>query len=212
MCGRQFRTPQVGFEKKYTSETDKATGREIPAEWHCATRQTRLNNVADYRTPSRMTKEQAVAHFIGNLRLTFAPAAPKGRLTVGEALAYYERALTTHEIVLYRKVEMREDLALCRGCYRKTRNGGRRGLDIVHVPKGTSRTDATNPKPAPKRAKVRKEKKPDVVQFWFCTTPSTRDEPSRSVKTPTEMTEHDAREYFRYHLSRLNLSGCSVTG
>jgi hypothetical protein len=72
--------------------------------------------------------------------------------------------------------------------------------------------ELANPEPVKPVTSTRKysEKKAETKRHYRCYVGSTRHEPARVVTTKEAMTLEEAKKYFRFALSRENLSGCSV--
>lgn len=220
-CGRNFRVKPQASLHVFKAQFD-GQGVETPAYWYASTRETRLNGAHEYASPRKMTKAQAEHFFTVELGIILAPKAPQGGLTAQEARAYYAHAAQAVELRVFRK-EMAPAISTCRKCYAKAQKHlanvlasetiiirhkkGRRVVDVQTLMPNAKPKEATA-KPKKKRTK----KASEMPQIWFCTTPSHRLEPSRTVKTPEPMLLHDAKAWFRFHLSRLTLSGCSITG
>ena len=201
-CGKHFRTPEDAHEK--TDIPLKENGKEVPCQWFASTRQTRINGVSDYRTNALMTQMQAAAYFdklLGN---------------------------TVQVARMYRKIRVRKELDLCRTCHKKTLPAKRKAWQEEEIK--ITRKDGTRVsimpnrrKPVPQELqgssympKQRQAKNAStgkgIEQIWYCSTPSTRHEVSYTVKTPRPMNLTDAKAWFRFHLSRETLAGCSITG
>lgn len=208
-CDTFIRIPEDAtakvFEPKYEN------GKEIKVLWYASTRQTRINGAADYVTPRPMSLVQAQFYFEDKL---FGKVI-QGRPAAGNM---------AQQATIYRKESLRDDLTLCRKCFRLAkRDKVAQHINtaiIVRPKQGKERKILPNlGKPLPLELQgygMHKETAPKApkgeVRTWYCSTPSTRREASFTVKTDKPMTLEEAREFFRRATGRATLAGCSITG
>lgn len=208
-CDTFFRIPEDAcakvFEPKYLD------GKEIKVLWHCSTRQTRINGAADYVTPRPMTLVQAQFYFEDKL---FGKVI-QGRPAAGNM---------AQQATIYRKESLRDDLTLCRKCYRlEKRDKATSHVNtaiIVRPKQGKERKILVNAgKPLPPelqgygmREQPKAKEHKGEVRTWYCSTPSTRREASFTVRTDKPCTLEEAKEFFRRATGRATLAGCSITG
>lgn len=213
-CGKPFSVPVDGVNKVATPLYQN--GREIPAMWYA---RIPFSNVgyedkggrpvkAEYETPGKMTKFHAAAHF--------------------------ERILGSMVKIarMFRKVPIADSITDCRACHRnlvtdKAQAWRHESIIVVKRDKkgkivDTREIRVNGNKPLPPElsdAKLPRQQRTASITrstaeekrcIWYCTFPSTRGDRGYTMKTDKELTEKEAREWFRIHSGRGTLSGCSV--
>lgn len=219
-CGQRFSVPRDGYNKVATPIY--RAGREIPAIWFANVPYS--NAGYERRRAGEKTGNPVKQEYQTDRPMTKGAAAEFFRNTL-KSLADIAR--------MFRKVPVREeDITECRKCYRnvitdkaqawrhesvlvvkKDKNGNILDVKQLRVNGNKPLPEEFNGAkigPAKRTASVKKAAENERRVFWFCTFPAIRGDRGFTMKTDKACTEKEAREWFRQHSGRGNLSGCAV--